>query len=49
MHLATLLIKKGDAAGAQEQLDNLLAQWKNADADFAPVEQTRALAARIKK
>ena len=32
--LARLLIKKGDTAGAQEQLDILLAQWKDADADF---------------
>ena len=49
LRLAKLLIKKGDTAGAQEQLDNLLAQWKNADADFLPLTQAKALVEQIKK
>ena len=49
LRLAKLLIKKGDTAGAQEQLDSLLAQWKNADADFLPLAQAKALAGQVKK
>jgi tetratricopeptide (TPR) repeat protein len=49
LRLAKLLVKKGDTAGAQEQLDSLLAQWKNADADFLPLAQAKTLAEQIKK
>ena len=34
LYLGRALAKKGDAAGAKEQLDALTAQWKDADSDF---------------
>ncbi len=49
LRLARLLIKKSDTAGAKEQLDKVLAQYKNADADFLPLVEAKALEEKIKK
>jgi tetratricopeptide (TPR) repeat protein len=43
VRLAELLIKKGDTAGANEQLDILLKQWKDADSEFPLLKKVRAL------
>jgi predicted Zn-dependent protease len=46
LRLAKLLLKHGDQAGAKEQLDVLLKQWKDADGDFAALTEAKALAAK---
>ncbi len=43
VRLAELLIKKGDTAGANEQLDILLKQWKDADSEFPLLKKVRTL------
>ena len=43
VRLARLLLKKGDTAGANEQLDILLKQWKDADSEFPLLKEVRAL------
>jgi tetratricopeptide (TPR) repeat protein len=43
VRLAKLLLKKGDTAGANEQLDILLAQWKDADSEFGMLKEVRGL------
>jgi predicted negative regulator of RcsB-dependent stress response len=43
VRLARLLLKKGDTAGANEQLDILLAQWKDADSEFPLLKEVRAM------
>lgn len=43
LRLAKALIKKGDNAGAKQQLDTLLAQWKDADTEFPALVETRKL------
>ena len=43
VRLARLLLKKGDTAGANEQLDVLLKQWKDADSEFPLLKEVRAL------
>jgi len=43
VRLARLLIKKGETAGANEQLDILLKQWKDADSEFPMLKEVRAL------
>ena len=48
LRLAKLLIKKSDKTGAKEQIDKLLAQFKNADADFLPLVEAQGLAEKIK-
>ena len=47
LRLARLLLKRGDQAGAKEQLDALLAQWKDADGDFPALGEARKLRAQI--
>jgi tetratricopeptide (TPR) repeat protein len=47
LRLAKLLIKQGDQAGAKEQLDALLKQWKDADGEFAALTEAKALRAKI--
>ena len=37
------LIKKGETAGANEQLDILLKQWKDADSEFPLLKEVKAL------
>jgi tetratricopeptide (TPR) repeat protein len=37
--LASLLVKKGDAAGANVQIEILKKQWARADADFLPAKE----------
>jgi tetratricopeptide (TPR) repeat protein len=44
--LAQALIKHGDRAGADEQLDALLEQWKGADDGFALVRRAKELRGR---
>jgi len=44
LRLAKILIKKGDQAGAKEQIDALLKQWKDADGDFPALREAKALA-----
>ena len=39
--LAEVLIKKGNTAGAKEQLDALLKQWRNADTEFTLLKKVR--------
>jgi hypothetical protein len=39
--LAEILIKKGDAVGAKEQLDALLKQWERADTEFTLLKKIR--------
>ncbi|HKV99856.1 MAG TPA: protein kinase [Vicinamibacterales bacterium] len=39
--LAEVLIKKGDKAGAKEQLDALLKQWEKADTEFTLLKTVR--------
>jgi tetratricopeptide (TPR) repeat protein/tRNA A-37 threonylcarbamoyl transferase component Bud32 len=46
LSLAEALLEQGDRAGANEQLDALLAQWKSADTEFALLKTARALRAR---
>ncbi len=41
--LGRLLTKKGDVAGARQQFDALLAQWKDSDTDFARLKEVRSL------
>ena len=41
--LAEALIKQGDRAGASEQLDLLLAQWKDADTEFELLKKVKRL------
>jgi len=48
LKLARLLVKKGDQKGAAEQLDALLAQWKNADEEFAALSEVKKMRAGIK-
>lgn len=48
LKLAKLLLARGDQNGAKEQLDALLAQWKDADTEFAALTETRKLRAQIK-
>ena len=48
LRLARLLLKKGDSAGAKEQLDALLAQWKNADTEFPMLTAAKTLRGQIK-
>ncbi len=48
LRLARLLLKKGDSAGAKEQLDVLLAQWKNADTEFPMLTSAKTLRGQIK-
>ena len=48
LRLAKLLLKHGDQAGAQEQLDVLLKQWKDADSEFAALTEAKALRAKIR-
>jgi tetratricopeptide (TPR) repeat protein len=43
VRLARLLLKKGDTAAANEQLDLLLKQWKDADTEFPTLKEVRAL------
>ena len=43
VRLAKLLIKNGDTAGANEQFDILLTQWKDADSEFPLLKEVRAL------
>jgi tetratricopeptide (TPR) repeat protein len=43
VRLARLLMQKGDTAGANEQLDILLKQWKDADSEFPLLKEVRAL------
>jgi hypothetical protein len=43
MGLARALQKQGDAAGATQQLDILLEQWKDADTEFTLLKKVRAL------
>jgi len=43
LRLAKALIKKGDSAGANQQLDMLLAQWKDADTEFPALVEARKL------
>jgi tetratricopeptide (TPR) repeat protein len=47
LRLATLLLKGGDQAGAKEQLDVLLKQWKDADSEFPALTDAKALRAKI--
>ncbi|HEX5071515.1 MAG TPA: tetratricopeptide repeat protein [Vicinamibacterales bacterium] len=47
LRLAKLLVKQGDQAGAKEQLDVLLKQWKDADGEFAALTEAKALRAKI--
>jgi hypothetical protein len=39
--LAEVLIKKGNTAGAKEQLDALLKQWEKADTEFTLLKKVR--------
>ena len=48
LRLAGALLKKGDTAGAKEQLDVLLDQWKDADRDFPLLAEAKTLRAKIK-
>jgi eukaryotic-like serine/threonine-protein kinase len=48
LKLARLLVKRGDQKGAAEQLDALLAQWKNADGEFAALSEVKKLRAQIR-
>jgi hypothetical protein len=48
LRLTRALIKKGDFAGAKEQLDTLDEQWRNADKDFPLAVEAKALRAQIK-
>jgi tetratricopeptide (TPR) repeat protein len=41
--LGRLLTKKGDVAGARQQFDALLAQWRDSDTDFARLKEVRSL------
>jgi tetratricopeptide (TPR) repeat protein len=43
LRLARLLLARSDAAGANEQLDALLKQWKNADTEFPALVEARKL------
>ena len=43
VRLARLLLKKGNTAGANEQLDILIKQWKDADTEFPLLKEVRAL------
>ena len=43
VRLARLLMKNGDTAGANEQFDILLKQWKDADSEFPLLKEVRAL------
>jgi eukaryotic-like serine/threonine-protein kinase len=47
LKLAKLLLKRGDRNGAVEQLDALLAQWKDADGDFMVLSEVKKLRAQI--
>jgi predicted TPR repeat methyltransferase len=47
--LARLLIARGDTAGAQAQLDALLAQWQDADSEFMVLSEVKKLRAQIGK
>jgi tetratricopeptide (TPR) repeat protein len=47
LRLAKALIKKGDSAGAKQQLDTLLAQWKDADTEFPALLEARKLRAEL--
>jgi len=46
--LAALLAKTGDAQAARDQLDALLAQWKDADTEFTLLKQARQERAALK-
>jgi len=48
LRLAKILLKKGDTAGAKEQLDVLLQQWKDADGEFPALTEAKKLRAGIK-
>ena len=48
LRLSQILLKRGDTAGAKEQLDALLAQWKSADTEFAMLTEAKKLRADIK-
>lgn len=47
LRLAKLLLKHGDQAGAKEQLDVLLKQWKDADSEFPALTEANALRAKL--
>jgi Tfp pilus assembly protein PilF len=47
LKLARLLIDRGDRAGAREQLDALLAQWKDADGEFMALAEAKKLRAQV--
>ena len=47
LRLAKALIKKGDSAGAKQQLDTLLAQWKDADTEFPALLEARKLRGQL--
>jgi tetratricopeptide (TPR) repeat protein len=49
LRLAKLLFARGDQAGAKEQLDVLLKQWKDADSDFLVLSDAKKLRAQIKQ
>ena len=44
---ARLLAAEGDPAGARASLDRALATWADADPDFRPAREARALAQRL--
>ena len=46
LSLAETLIKQGDRAGANEQLELLLEQWKGADTEFPLLKKVRELRAK---
>jgi predicted negative regulator of RcsB-dependent stress response len=48
VRLAALLHESGDTAGAREQLDVLLAQWKDADTEFPLLIEARRLKEVVK-
>jgi tetratricopeptide (TPR) repeat protein/predicted Ser/Thr protein kinase len=47
LELAEALLQKGDAAGARVQIDALLEQWKDADAEFWALGQAKELGRKI--
>jgi len=47
LRLAKLSLKQGDSAGAREQLDALLKQWKDADSEFPALAEAKALRVKV--
>jgi hypothetical protein len=47
LRLAKALMKKGDSAGAKQQLDVLLTQWKDADTEFPALVEAKTLRAQL--